>query len=446
MKKIAVAVGMVGLVACFLTGCGGGGGSTAASAPTVTVSLSKDKTTVGNPVTVNWSSTNATSCLGSDGLSGALPASGNQTVNPTTGGQFKYTVTCTGTGGTAQANATLTVPIPVKATSYDNSKSMGLAPATMPTGVDQRLRTYARADFLQRGEMDLFIVETKYNVQTDTLAQAQTKPAQLSFYRVKSDGTYVKDNSVLTDTNVCIGPSKVYVADFNNDKIPDLFIACSGYDKTPFPGEKNWVVLSDNGKFTPKLVDSPVSFFHAAAAADLDGDGNVDVVTADPANGLLFFKNDGAGNFTVSALPVPVAMRNYFQVDLTDVNGDGKLDILAGGFEDNATAAPTVVMYGNGTANFSGSHTVTLPAVAGLGNVGDFLYVNGYMFVARTANGGVSDRGVQVVNMTNMHNCVPFSDTTGYQVDRLIPTNTGVVTENPYFQIPEQPFTPACAN
>ncbi len=102
-------------VVLILTACGGGGGSPAA-APTPTVSFAASATNVqtNGPVTLTWSSANASSCSASGGWSGALATSGSQTQSA--GGTANYMITCTGSGGSASGAATVTAwnaPTPI---------------------------------------------------------------------------------------------------------------------------------------------------------------------------------------------------------------------------------------------------------------------------------------------------------------------------------------------
>jgi Subtilase family len=77
-------------------------------APTLTLSASS--VVAGKPVTITWSSLTATACTASGDWSGALKASGSQTLTPSAAGTDKYTLTCTNAGGNSvAATATLTV-------------------------------------------------------------------------------------------------------------------------------------------------------------------------------------------------------------------------------------------------------------------------------------------------------------------------------------------------
>jgi hypothetical protein len=78
-----------------------------APAPTLSLSASALSITSGQSSTLNWSSTDATSCTASAGWSGTKTVSGSQVVTPTA--TTTYSLTCTGTGGNATQSVTVTV-------------------------------------------------------------------------------------------------------------------------------------------------------------------------------------------------------------------------------------------------------------------------------------------------------------------------------------------------
>src|SRR5271163_361425 len=74
--------------------------------PTVTLQASPTFIQSGNPVTLTWSSTNATSLNMSGGV-GAVTAQGSTRVAPAD--STTYTLTATGPGGTADSSVHITV-------------------------------------------------------------------------------------------------------------------------------------------------------------------------------------------------------------------------------------------------------------------------------------------------------------------------------------------------
>jgi hypothetical protein len=95
---------------------------------------------------------------------------------------------------------------------------------------------------------------------------------------------------------------------------------------------------------TPALRFAPAAmhfhnccFTNSMAAADLDGDGRIDLVAG---NGLSYdvtvLRSDRAGHFAEPvSLPVSNPLYGYVAVAVGDVTGDGTPDIVATGFDDN---------------------------------------------------------------------------------------------------------------
>ena len=97
----------------------------AASKPTVSLSANPTSVTSGSGSTLNWTSTNATSCTASGAWSGTQAVSGSYSTGALTS-SATYTLTCTGTGGSASQSATVTVT--------------ASAPPPPPTGCPARAR------------------------------------------------------------------------------------------------------------------------------------------------------------------------------------------------------------------------------------------------------------------------------------------------------------------
>jgi hypothetical protein len=85
--------------------------------PTVTLTATATTVAVGGPVTLNWSSSDATSCVASggqtsDGWSGAKSTSGTSSVTPNAAGNVTYTMTCSSGMQSATASAEVTASAP----------------------------------------------------------------------------------------------------------------------------------------------------------------------------------------------------------------------------------------------------------------------------------------------------------------------------------------------
>src|SRR5215470_17456665 len=90
------------------------------ASPTVALSASPASAQAGQPVTLTWSSTNATSITLEPSL-GRVAAQGSTTVRPSQ--STAYTVTATGPGGSAHASAQVTItPTPPQAAVPERSQ------------------------------------------------------------------------------------------------------------------------------------------------------------------------------------------------------------------------------------------------------------------------------------------------------------------------------------
>ena len=65
-------------------------------------------------------------------------------------------------------------------------------------------------------------------------------------------------------------------------------------------------------------------------AADIDGDGDADVVTSQRNNesSLSLFNNNGLGAFAYSNIPTNSEVSNFRSVYPGDINGDGHMDFV----------------------------------------------------------------------------------------------------------------------
>ncbi len=135
---------------------------------------------------------------------------------------------------------------------------------------------------------------------------------------------------------------QMVIADFNGDRRPDIFIADIGTDNTAinpgFPGQQNELILSEpDGKYRDATANLPqrFTFTHSAAAADVNGDGAIDVFENN-IGGLGrshaqadILMNDGSGHFTATTDPLRGFPRDVYgnthsyACAFADVNGDG---------------------------------------------------------------------------------------------------------------------------
>ncbi|HEY7330752.1 MAG TPA: FG-GAP-like repeat-containing protein, partial [Gemmataceae bacterium] len=123
----------------------------------------------------------------------------------------------------------------------------------------------------------------------------------------------------------------VRAADFNGDGKLDLIVAAFGWNKT---GEvyylENHTQDWNKPRFDAKMIDDRHGAIHVPVA-DLNGDGKPDFVAlfSQESETIVAFLNDGKGGFEKQML-FKASHPGYGSsgIDLVDLNGDGKLDIL----------------------------------------------------------------------------------------------------------------------
>ena len=87
----------------FITSCGGGGGGGGGSAsvpkPSVSISASDTEISINESITINWSSSLATSCTASGAWSGTKATSGSESFTITSAGANSYSLQCSDSSG-----------------------------------------------------------------------------------------------------------------------------------------------------------------------------------------------------------------------------------------------------------------------------------------------------------------------------------------------------------
>jgi hypothetical protein len=166
------------------------------------------------------------------------------------------------------------------------------------------------------------------------LAVANQYGYSISFLRGIGDGTFA------TPVNISVNfPKCVTAADLNGDGNMDLVHGTA----TGFG-----VLLGQGtGAFAPLSGGSleQYSFPQSIATGDLDGDGLVDLVVVDQFYDKVWvYRGHGDGTFGV---PTSIEPLSYPEsASIADLNGDGKLDLAVG------LSGSVAVFYGNGDGTF----------------------------------------------------------------------------------------------
>lgn len=346
-------------------------------------------------------------------------------------------------------------PDKVFPTSYENMKNTGYGQIKFPVesvNCNTCPHAYGLANFSNKGNLDLFTATVQYT--KDNLVNAT-----LQFYEQDGFGGWNKINLLTSDSESCLHPRKGVVADFNQDGKPDIYVACTGWDHHPYPGESGLIILSQtDGKYKSKKTNF-AGYLHSATAADLNNDGYPDLIVGD----AIWGQRAGQGNWGINILlnnmngefildksgkyysetndgllasKINTIEYGPFAVELIDVNLDNKLDLLIG--YSNGMGASLILNDGNN--HFVNKPSNFIPTELGYGWALDFTFIvsgsDRILYINRTGDKSKPNAGfydgtyVQKYNLTNSTSTVLKNTSLGWDYASpwtvwFVPTNDG---------------------
>ncbi len=195
---------------------------------------------------------------------------------------------------------------------YKNTNGVGTfgAQQIITTNADYAKSVYA-ADIDGDGDMDVL--------------SASEFDDKIAWYEnTDGAGTFGMQQIISTNAN---GALSVYAADIDGDGDMDV-LSASDYD-----GKIAWYENTNGaGIFgTQQVITTNASGAYSVYAADIDGDGDMDVLSASWNDSkIAWYENtDGAGTFGAQQVITTHASGTYFSVYAADIDGDGDMDILS---------------------------------------------------------------------------------------------------------------------
>lgn len=220
-------------------------------------------------------------------------------------------------------------------------------------------------DVIYIGTMNLSnsTVQCTYQVCSDKQINDAAKPLPALYLR-GTDGNLRYSPKLLIDNRDNKGMAlgrQILIADYNNDKVADIYIADHGVGK-PDGYRDSYFLSQPNGLWLESsnthLSHSNFKVYdHGAATGDIDNDGDMDVVITTMGSGLQCLINDGTGFLKKRKCGGSFA----FALELADMDGDGDLDAIVGGHENNTSSMFTGIHWNNGQGNFSKNNMTRLP-------------------------------------------------------------------------------------
>lgn len=121
----------------------------------------------------------------------------------------------------------------------------------------------------------------------------------------------------------------ISAADLDGDGFLDV-IATARNTAGNNEGDVVWYRNDGLGNFGEPNLLSLLNYAEVVSTGDIDRDGDIDVIATSTAMGkIIWFENDGSGNFSEEIL-ISTESENTVSLELVDFDGDGDLDLLTG--------------------------------------------------------------------------------------------------------------------
>jgi len=174
---------------------------------------------------------------------------------------------------------------------------------------------------------------------------------KLAWYKnTDGQGSFGAQQIITSDVEHAIS---VFAADLDGDGDADV-LSASRDDHTIA-----WYENTDGlGDFGPKqIITTNATYTTQVYAADLDSDGDMDVLSA--SGSFAWYENDGTGNFLTHIIETDV--NGIVTAIAADIDDDGDMDVLSGAYVSGASENNKIQWYENtdGQGNFGDPQTIT---------------------------------------------------------------------------------------
>jgi FG-GAP-like repeat len=154
---------------------------------------------------------------------------------------------------------------------------------------------------------------------------------KIAWYENLGGGAFGPQQVIST---LAVGAASVHATDLDGDGDADVLSASWDDDKIA------WYENLGGGAFGPQqVISTSADLALAVTTADLDGDGDADVLSASDADGkIAWYRNeDGLGTFS-SELVITTKAKGASSVVAADMDGDGDMDVLSASWKDDKVA------------------------------------------------------------------------------------------------------------
>lgn len=245
----------------------------------------------------------------------------------------------------------------------------------------------------------------------------------LSAARYDNEVAWYENNGALEPTftprvitDIAFGANSVYATDVDGDG--DLDVLSAGYD-----ANGNIIWYENDGAlppaFTTHVIDTDAAYSFAVYAIDMDNDGDTDVcATLVGGSMVVWYENDGALNPTFTRHVIATSAIGAYSVYAADVNGDDKIDVIAGSSGDN------IAWYENGGGGPDTTPPILTPDVSGLlGN-------NDWYISDVTVNWTITDPDSPISSTSGCDTTIITADTGGTTLTCEATSDGGTASES----------------
>jgi hypothetical protein len=175
---------------------------------------------------------------------------------------------------------------------------------------------------------------------TDIVSASRTDDKIVWF---ENDGAFDPTFSLTVIATSADNPRNIYLADMDNDGDMDI-VSASANDDTIAWYENNG---ASDPTFTASDIATDADLVNGVFVADLNNDGFLDIVSAsENDNTIAWYENDGNANPTFTATDITTSVNGARSIFAADLDGDGDTDLVSGSTTDD-----TIYWYENNGSN-----------------------------------------------------------------------------------------------
>jgi hypothetical protein len=233
----------------------------------------------------------------------------------------------------------------------NNGDQTFAAPVYYPAPQNEVVGEVALSDFDFDGDLDAFA----------TIRGDFDQMTKIKVWRNNGNGTFAAPVEFTTGQ----GPVGIVIADFTGDGKPDVITA--NYGGSSISILRHNGLTGNAAGFLPPVSYSTTNHAEKIAAADVNGDGILDVVAGGTVGGgfdatLAVMINTGNGIFAPPVVydPAPGARFDSTAVALADLDNDGDMDLIGGGLYENGSIdnGAVTIRRNNGNGTFGSAEII----------------------------------------------------------------------------------------